>query len=123
MSVATRLTRPAWRWGCLLTSARPSEETRPWHLNEIPPDDGCEVAPKCLECPLPQCKYDDPAGYLRHLRHQRDTQILEKIYQEGLTFEEAAKFFGVSTRAIFRASARHRKNLAATGGEGVSKAA
>jgi hypothetical protein len=23
-------------------------------------DTGCELAPRCLECPLPMCKYDDP---------------------------------------------------------------
>ena len=26
-------------------------------------DDGCEVSPKCLECPLPLCRYDDPQGF------------------------------------------------------------
>lgn len=25
-------------------------------------DTGCEVAPWCLECPLPRCKYEDSAG-------------------------------------------------------------
>ena len=23
-------------------------------------DEGCEVSPSCLKCPLPQCKYDEP---------------------------------------------------------------
>ena len=25
-------------------------------------DTGCEVSGACLDCPLPQCKYDDPAS-------------------------------------------------------------
>ena len=29
-------------------------------------DTGCEVSPSCLNCPLPQCKYDDPDGSKRH---------------------------------------------------------
>ena len=85
-------------------------ETRPRLWDEIPPDDGCEVAPKCLECPLPQCKYDDPWGYLRQLRQQRDAQMLEEIYQRGLTFDEAAKVYGVSARTIYRASRRRTGN-------------
>lgn len=24
-------------------------------------DDGCDVSPTCLQCPLPQCKYEAPA--------------------------------------------------------------
>ena len=27
-------------------------------------DTGCEVSSSCLDCPLPQCKYDDPAWFL-----------------------------------------------------------
>ncbi len=28
-------------------------------------DTGCEVSPSCLNCPLPQCKYDDPVWFQR----------------------------------------------------------
>ncbi len=28
------------------------------------PDDGCSVAPRCLACPLPVCRYDGAAGLL-----------------------------------------------------------
>ncbi len=29
------------------------------------PDRGCELAPRCLACHLPQCKYDAPAAVRR----------------------------------------------------------
>ena len=90
-----------WRWGC----PRPSVPV----LDEIPPDRGCEVAPKCLECPLPQCKYDDPAGYLRQQRHQRDTRMFEEMKQRGLTFVEVAKLYGVAERTVYRISRRHAR--------------
>lgn len=88
------------------SSVRPIGETRPRLWDEIPPDDGCEVAPKCLECPLPQCKYDDPSGHLRQLRQQKDAQILEGMKQRNLSVDEAARLFGVTTRTIFRVSRR-----------------
>lgn len=31
-------------------------------------DTGCDVHPKCLECPLPECKYDDWEGYKKWKR-------------------------------------------------------
>ena len=37
----------------------------------LPEDTGCEVAPKCLECPLPQCRYDDPGWFQRHRNDER----------------------------------------------------
>jgi len=79
-----------------------TKETRPRFWEEIPPDDGCEVAPKCLECPLPQCKHDDPWGYRRHQLKQRDCRILEEMEQKDLSVGEAAKIFGVTTRTIRR---------------------
>ncbi len=86
-------------------------ETRPRLWDEIPPDDGCELAPKSLECPLPRCKHDDPRGYLRHLQQQKDTQNLEAMEQRGLSVDEAANIFGVTTRTIFRVTSRRNARL------------
>ena len=85
-------------------------ETRP-QLYGIPPDRGCDVAPKCLECPLPQCKHDDPLGYVRGLMQQRDALILEEMEQRGLSVEEAAQVFGITVRTIFRVKARRMKEV------------
>ncbi len=62
-------------------------------------DDGCEIAPKCLECPLPACRYDLPpkrAGALL-----REAQ-LRALLAQGLTADEAAARMGVSRRTVFR---------------------
>ena len=65
------------------------------------PDTGCEIAPSCLRCPLPQCKYDLPVQSQR--RYVRDYQV---VLIEGLTVGAAANLLGVSERTIFRAKAR-----------------
>lgn len=62
-------------------------------------DDGCKIAPHCLECPLPACRYDLPpkrAGAL-----QRQAQLFE-LLNEGLTADQAAERLGVSRRTVFR---------------------
>ncbi|MCS7206788.1 MAG: helix-turn-helix domain-containing protein [Dehalococcoidia bacterium] len=77
-------------------------------------DEGCEVSPACLQCPLPQCKYDDPEGYRRWLAQQRearDRQIWEVRQREGLTVPQLAQRFGVSQRTVFRALARWRGSI------------
>jgi hypothetical protein len=66
-------------------------------------DDGCEVSPSCLNCPLPRCKYDEPGWYPRELRQQRDRQILQARDAQGLTVPELSQRFGVSQRTVFRA--------------------
>ena len=44
------------------------------HIADIVPefihyeDTGCEVSQACLNCPLPQCKYDDPDWFRHHQR-------------------------------------------------------
>ncbi len=68
------------------------------------PDDGCEVSPHCLTCPLPQCKYDDPAAYRRLRTQQRDTSIATA--RRTLPVRAVAMQFGLSTRTISRALAR-----------------
>ena len=62
-------------------------------------DDGCEIAPRCLACPLPACRYDLPpkrAGALL-----REAQ-LQELLAAGLTADEAAVKMGVSRRTVFR---------------------
>ncbi len=35
-------------------------------------DDGCDVHPHCLTCPLPRCRYDEPGGLRSVLIAGRD---------------------------------------------------
>lgn len=62
-------------------------------------DDGCEIAPHCLQCPLPRCRYDMPpkrAGALL-----REAQLRE-LLADGHSADEASVIMGVSRRTIFR---------------------
>lgn len=65
-------------------------------------DDGCEVAPRCLQCPLPQCKYDDPGWLQRQQRQRRDSEVLAVRVKERLTVPQLARRFAVSQRTVFR---------------------
>ena len=71
-------------------------------------DTGCEVSASCLECPLPQCKYDDPSWFQRHRRIARDLKVWSTIQSEELTVEEAADRFQVTVRTVFRIMRRCR---------------
>jgi len=75
-------------------------------------DTGCEVSTACLDCPLPRCKFDDPAWYQRNRRLARDFRVMYTIQQESLSMEEAAERFSVTVRTIFRTLQRCRKALA-----------
>ena len=71
-------------------------------------DTGCEVSGACLDCPLPQCKYDDPAWFQRNRRLARDFKIWSVMQQHDLTVEETAERFEVTVRTIFRIMRRCR---------------
>ncbi len=71
-------------------------------------DTGCEVSASCLNCPLPQCKYDDPAWFQHNRRLARDFKVWSVMQQESLTVEEAADRFSVTVRTIFRIIRRCR---------------
>ena len=73
-------------------------------------DTGCEVSPSCLNCPLPQCKYDDPIGFRRSRRLARDLEVLTAMRVEGLTVEQAAKRFSVTVRTVYRIKGRCRED-------------
>lgn len=65
-------------------------------------DDGCEASPLCLECPLPQCKYDDPYWYQQYRRTQRDHEIIVARGHDGMNIRNLAIKFHMSERTIFR---------------------
>lgn len=63
------------------------------------PDTGCELAPRCLECPLPACRYDMPPKMAWVLLRMVE---LDRLERHGLTVEEMARRMGVSRRTAFR---------------------
>lgn len=79
----------------------------PTLLDELPEqspyrDDGCEVSPSCLRCPLPQCKYDDPGWFQRQKRDERDREVMAILRRGGLSVAQVAARFDLSQRTVFR---------------------
>ncbi len=74
-------------------------------------DTGCEVSPSCLNCPLPQCKYDDLIWYQRNRRLAKDFQVVTTMQREKLSVEAAAERFSVTVRTIFRIMHRCRNAM------------
>ena len=77
---------------------------------EIYEDTGCEASSRCLTCPLPMCRHDDPPGYQRWRRQQRDRARIATMNQEGLTAEQAAERFHITIRTVFRIKKRVRQD-------------
>jgi len=65
-------------------------------------DEGCEYARACLECPFPQCLFDEPRGRQRWMKQTRDKEI-KRLFNKGKKGKELATIFGVSQRTIQRA--------------------
>jgi len=65
-------------------------------------DEGCELAPSCLNCPFPWCIKEEPWGKEKLLKRRRAERMLE-LKQEGKSLKEIARIFEVSTRTVQRA--------------------
>jgi len=65
-------------------------------------DQGCDLFPSCLECPLPRCRYDEQAGGRRAATRLRDKELLRQRGLAGTNVAELAKSFGVSKRTVQR---------------------
>ena len=64
-------------------------------------DDGCDIHPACLTCPLPRCRYEEKGGLRAMINAYRDQQIAG-LRDAGVTAEELSERFGLSRRTIFR---------------------
>ena len=77
--------------------------------SDLPPeychyrDEGCELAGSCLNCPFPQCVYDEPGGRQHWLKRLRNREITRMFCAEGKGAKELASMFGLSQRTIQRA--------------------
>ena len=66
-------------------------------------DPGCEeVAPHCVECWLPVCRYEVKGGLRALLNRQRDEWIREARAGGGKV-AEIAEILGISERTVCRA--------------------
>ncbi len=68
-------------------------------------DDGCDIYPHCLTCPLPRCRYDEPGGLRSILIAGRDEDVV-KLRLQGESVDRLASRFHVSRRTVFRILAR-----------------
>jgi len=66
-------------------------------------DKGCEFADACLNCPFPQCLYDEPRGKQRWLKRLRNREISKLFSGGSWGVKELASLFGLSQRTIQRA--------------------
>lgn len=87
----------------------PTIDTLPDHFPYQ--DDGCELAPSCLNCSQSQCKYDDPGGLQRERRVRRDSQVLQTRRREGATVTELSRRFAISPRTVQRILTRRKEVL------------
>ena len=66
-------------------------------------DDGCELSDSCLNCPFPQCVYDEPGGRQHWFKKLRDREIARLFSGGDKGVKELAQIFGLSQRSIQRA--------------------
>jgi hypothetical protein len=83
------------------------EETEQAERDSLPEycqykDEGCEYAKSCLDCPFPQCLYDEPRGRQRWLKELRNKEI-NRLFEAGRNVRELAAMFDVSERTVQRA--------------------
>lgn len=64
-------------------------------------DEGCDLYPACLTCPLPRCRYDDPWLLRRERNRARDRELV-RLYRGGAHPDRLARQFGVSRRSVYR---------------------
>lgn len=81
-------------------------------------DDGCEVAPKCLECPLEQCRYDVDGGVRSIENAERDARI-ERRHRAGWDNNRIALSEGTSLRTVQRVLAERRLTREGKQGDGA----
>jgi predicted HTH domain antitoxin len=65
-------------------------------------DEGCDMSPSCLSCPLQSCVYDAPHGKQAILKRRRNDEILRVYRQEHPSLGEMARIFKVSIRTVQR---------------------
>ncbi len=65
-------------------------------------DEGCDLAGSCLNCPFPNCIYEQPRGRQRWLKRLREKEMIRLFTTEGKGLKELAAMFGISQRTVQR---------------------
>lgn len=69
-------------------------------------DTGCGLWDRCLTCPLPRCRYDEPGGARQIFLRERDSEIARLYRRDRLSADALARRFGISRRSVFRSLRR-----------------
>ena len=70
-------------------------------------DTGCEVAPSCLNCPLPVCRYDRLGGSRSILNHSSRDPAIRAARAAGESIEAIMARFGIGRRTAYRVLELH----------------
>ena len=74
-------------------------------------DDGCNIAPSCLACPMVRCRYDFPQG-LETIRDQTRVNRTMQLRDLGYLNGEIADMMQSSVRSVYRRLATSRQQSA-----------
>ena len=85
------------------------QAVEPGHNPGVIRDTGCEVSPRCVDCPLSRCKFDDIDWYRDGIRRGSDLVTAHAIEREGLTLSQAAVRYRTTKRTISRVRQRSRQ--------------
>ena len=75
-------------------------------------DEGCEEAPRCLECPLAVCRYDEPLRGRPPVTKRRDAMLQETFEAAAAelprtaALNKTAVIHGITLRTVQRSLAR-----------------
>ena len=78
----------------------PRQDALPEHVDYR--DEGCDLFPSCLACPLVRCRFDVPGGVRTMLNRVRDREIHRMREELEVPVDEIAERFRVSRRTVFR---------------------
>jgi len=87
----------------ILAEEKPNEK-RP----DLPPeycryrDEGCDLSGSCLNCPFPNCVYEEPGGRQHWVKELRAREMARLFATKGKSVKELALIFGVSQRTVQR---------------------
>lgn len=76
----------------------PTDDPKPEHVQYR--DEGCDVAPECLACPLPKCRHDDPGWLGRGAKNRRNREIVAARLEQGISPTVIAQRFGLTRRRV-----------------------
>ena len=84
-------------------------------LLNVSSKDGCEVSPKCTNCPLPECRYDSPVHFQAWKRSQeriKMAQTILELWEKGLSAVQIADMLKTTPRTVMKLAQEARDRLA-----------